>query len=82
MKINFVVSVFNKVWVEGSRKLFATDPYIHHFLEKGGSLDKYEEVEVLPSPRSTREELIADHNIVDQKYQKYALIVLFTTTLA
>jgi putative transferase (TIGR04331 family) len=75
LKINFVVSVFNKVWVEGSRKLFAIDAYIHHFLEKGGSLDNYEEVEVLPSPRSTREELIADHNIVDQKYQKYVVIL-------
>ncbi len=75
MKINFVVSVFNKVWVEGSRKLFAIDAYIHHFLEKGGKLNNYDEVEVLPSPRSTKEELISDHNIVDQKYQKYVVIL-------
>lgn len=75
MKINFVVSVFNKVWIEGCKKLFATDAYIPHFLERSGTLDNYEEVGLLASPRSTREKLIADHNFVDQKYQKYLVIL-------
>ena len=75
MKINFVVSVFLKVWVKGSRQLFTTDPYIQHFLAKEGLLDKYDKIEVLDSPRSTREELIKDHNIVDKKYKNYVIIL-------
>jgi putative transferase (TIGR04331 family) len=75
MKINFVVSVFNKVWIEGSQRLFATEPYVHHYLEKEDKLDNYKKVEVLPSPRSTRQELITDHNFVDQKYNQYVVIL-------
>jgi putative transferase (TIGR04331 family) len=75
VKINFVVSVYSKIWIKGSKSLFATDPFIHHFLEKEDKLKAYDEVIVLPSPRSTKEELIIDHVFVDKKYQKYATIL-------
>jgi putative transferase (TIGR04331 family) len=75
MKINFVVSNFFKIWVKDSRKLFATDPYIKHVLLKEGSINNYDKVEVIASPRSTRQELINDHDFVDQKYHKYIVIL-------
>ena len=75
MKINFVVSVYNKFWIKGANKLFATDPYIHHYLEKENRLNEYSSIEIFPSPRNTKENLITDHNFVDVKYRKYIKIL-------
>jgi putative transferase (TIGR04331 family) len=75
MNINFVVSVYNKVWVDGLRNLFVIDPYILYYLKKNEILNNYNNVELLPSPRSTKQELIDDHNFVDEKYKKYILIL-------
>ena len=40
-------------------------------MEKNNELANYESVEVAPFLRTNREELIADHNFIDQKYHKY-----------
>lgn len=71
MKNNFIVSVYRKTWIEGAKRLFLAEPYVHHVLEKNDELKYYDQVEVAPHLRQTREDLIRDHNFVDEKYQKY-----------
>ena len=75
MKSNFIVSVYRKNWIEGARRLFLAEPYVHHVLEKNGELKNYDEVKIAPYFRANREELIRDHNFVDQKYHKYIPIL-------
>ena len=75
MKSNFIVSVYLKNWIEGARCLFLAEPYVHHVLVKNGELKNYDEVKIAPYFRSKREELIRDHNFVDQKYHKYIPIL-------
>lgn len=75
MKINFIVSVFNKIWIKESKRLFLAEPYVYHYLTKNDALKNYSEVQVAPHIRSTKEELIHDHNFVDEKYHKYIPIL-------
>ncbi|MBI3633887.1 MAG: hypothetical protein HY226_06410 [Candidatus Vogelbacteria bacterium] len=75
MKSNFIVSVYRKNWINGAKRLFLAEPYVHHVLEKNGELQSYDEIQLAPYFRKNREELIRDHNFVDQKYQKYVPIL-------
>lgn len=74
-KPNFIVSIYPKTWIKRGKQLFIAEPYVHHVLEKNDELKNYESVEVAPFIRTTREELIADNNFVDQKYHKYIPIL-------
>lgn len=69
------MTVYRKAWIEGARKLFLAEPYIHHVLEKNDELKNYESVELAPYIRESREDLIADHEFVDRKYHKYIPIL-------
>ena len=75
MKANFIVSPYTKNWIPGSESIFLTDPYMLHALEKSGEDKNYKEIKIAPSSRATREELIRDHNFVDEKYHKYIPIL-------
>lgn len=75
MKTNFIVSPYTKNWIPGSESIFLTDPYMLHALEKCGEDKNYKEIKIAPSSRATREELIRDHNFVDEKYHKYIPIL-------
>jgi putative transferase (TIGR04331 family) len=71
VKSNFIISVYRKIWLAGAKRLFLAEPFVYHDLEKSSQLKYYEEVEVGPNLRQTREEIINDDNFVYQKYQKY-----------
>jgi putative transferase (TIGR04331 family) len=71
MTANFVVSAHREIWMPNVRKLFAVDSYIHHVLEREGRLSDYQEIEVAPASRSTREDFIHDHEFVDRKFHQY-----------
>ncbi len=70
-KANYIVSVYRKNWIAGSRRLFLAEPYVRHALERSGELSEFDEVAVAPYFRATRQQLIDDHTFVDRKYQKY-----------
>ena len=44
-------------------------------LEKNNELDGYDKITVAPHYRDTREKLIKDNDLVDEKYQKYIPIL-------
>lgn len=75
MKTNFIVSVYKKSWILGAKKLFLTEPFVHHYLEKNNELKNYSEVNVASHLRQTKNELVNDHEFVDHKYQKYIPIL-------
>lgn len=72
MKSNFVVSADRNIWMPDAGRLFATDPYIVHVLEREGLREKYPEIDVAPVLRSTREEFVRDHDCVDGKFNQYS----------
>lgn len=71
MKSNFVVSACRNIWIPSIKKLFAVDFYIRHVLEREHCLSDYEEIQVAPVSRSTRDEFIHDHEFVDRKFYEY-----------
>lgn len=71
MTANFVVSANRDIWMPNVRKLFAIDSYIYHVLEREGRLSDYQEIEVAPTSRSSREDFIHDHEFVDRKFHQY-----------
>jgi putative transferase (TIGR04331 family) len=75
-KINFLVSNCRELWLKDAKQHFAIDSFIVHVLEREGQLKKYHNIEVAPPRRTTREELQADHDYVDQKFQKYTEILV------
>jgi len=34
LKKNFIVSDFKEIWIKGFKKLFISDPYVFHCLER------------------------------------------------
>ena len=76
MLINFLVSNCQEIWLKGSKQFLAIDPFIVHSLEREGQLKKYDNIEAAPPRRTTREELQADHDYVDQKFRKYTEILV------
>lgn len=75
MRSNFVVSADRRFWVEGVKNLFAVDPYIVHVLKSAGRHSEYENIQVAPLRRTSREDFQADHEFVDQKFHKYTDIL-------
>ncbi len=75
IKSNYIVSVYPNTWIEGAKRLFLAEPYVHHVLEKNDELKNYESVEVAPFIRESKEDLIDDNNFVDKKYNKYVPIL-------
>jgi putative transferase (TIGR04331 family) len=75
MKANFLVSAHPQARISGARRLFVTDPYVTHILEKDGELPRYEEVGTAPAIRTTREAFLRDHEFVDRKFHQYVPIV-------
>ena len=75
-KINFLVSNCRELWLKDAKQHFTIDSFIVHVLEREGQLKKYHNIEVAPPRRATREELQADHDYVDQKFQKYTEILV------
>lgn len=76
MKANFVISALRDIWLTGSKKLFATDPYIVHVLNREGWNHCYENIEVAEMSRESRGEFEADHDYIDRKYRKYNAIII------
>lgn len=75
MKANFVVSMHRKMWLPEAKRLFLTDRYLHHILEKQGELGSYDEIQVAQPFRETRQEFIRDHEYVDARLRKYTPIL-------
>lgn len=75
MKENFIVSMHRKLWVAESKRLFLVDSYLHHLLEKDGSLLDYDAVRIAEPIRSSKQDLIRDHDYVDAKLRKYTPIL-------
>jgi putative transferase (TIGR04331 family) len=75
MKYNFLISAHQGLWIAGTRRIFITDPYIMHVLERTGQLSSYEDVQIAATPRVTREEFVRDHAFVDAKYHLYLPIL-------
>jgi putative transferase (TIGR04331 family) len=76
MKANFVVSAYRPIWLSGARRLFAIDAYIPHVLEREGRISPDVEIQVAPLTRSTRAEFESDHAFVDQKFRRYAELMI------
>lgn len=75
MKSNFVVSTYRDIWLPNAKRLFAVDPYIAHVLEREKCFAEYDEVQVAPPSRATREEFLRDHEFVDRKFHQYSDIL-------
>ena len=71
MKLNFVVSGYRDIWMPDARRLFTTNPFIVHTLERDERLSQYEDIQIAKVQRENRDEFQHDHDYVDLKYRKY-----------
>jgi len=75
LKKNFIVSDFKEIWIKGFKKLFISDPYVFHCLEREDMTKKYDVIDVAEYLIETKTDLIIDSNYVDEKYLKYVQII-------
>jgi len=75
IKKNFVVSNLKNIWIKNSKKLYLSDPYIYHFLERENDIINFEKVEFAKYLRKTKKDLQDDSDYVDSKYEKYIKII-------
>lgn len=69
--MNFIVSLYQKAWIPGSKSIFVAEPFVHHIMRENNALGGYEKVEVaVPLVRSEKE-LAKAHEYVDRKYNTY-----------
>ena len=75
MKLKILLLVIIKKLIEKLKKLFISDPYVFHCLEREGKTKKYDLIEVAEYLRKTKIDLTNDSNYVDEKYLKYLQII-------
>ena len=71
MKANFLVSPHPGARIPEAQRLFVTDPYVEHMLEKKGEIDGYREVIVATRSRTTRQAFAQDHDFIHRKFNQY-----------
>ena len=72
---NFIVSDYRELWNKNAKDLYILEPYVFHLLEKGNQVQQFNEIEVAPYRRTSREDLDNDARYVDAKYKKYVTIL-------
>ena len=75
MKSNFIISVYQKNWIDSVKHVFIAEPYVYHFLKINNGIKDYESIEIAPFIREAKDDLILDHEMVDEKYHKYVPIL-------
>jgi putative transferase (TIGR04331 family) len=75
MKYNFLISVYRKAWIEGSKKIFLAEPFVYHALQKSGEHKNYEDIQIALPLWATKKELGKAHDFVDEKYHRYVVLL-------
>lgn len=75
MQTNFIISAYQKLWINGPKDLFIVEPYVYHVLEKNEELNKFINIKVAPFRRQSKLDMINDSDYVDKKYEKYIVIL-------
>jgi putative transferase (TIGR04331 family) len=76
MKVNFLVSGEQKLWLIHSKKITVGDPYIHHILLNQGRTTSYDEINVIPGRRNNRKEFENEANYIHDKHEKLRAIFI------
>lgn len=71
----FIISNNQKIWDLESSNIFISDPYVYHVLEKDEKLGQYQNIEVAPYRRQSKNDLLKDAAFVDKKYKQYLPIL-------
>jgi putative transferase (TIGR04331 family) len=74
-KKNYIVSNIIELWDDTSKEIFISDPYVKHVLDKEMGHDKFYTCQVAKHIRKDATDLEEHDNFVDEKYQKYMLIL-------
>lgn len=75
-KICFIISNFHEIWPIKGSSIFIAEPYVDLWLSDEAIRTEYKICGVAPHRRKTKQQLISDSDIVDQKYNKYMDILI------
>jgi len=75
-RVCFVLSTLLELWPSSGSSIFIADPYVDHWISNKKIKEKYRIDCVAPYRRKTREDLINDSKVVDDKYRKYVDILV------
>ncbi|MEI6153598.1 MAG: hypothetical protein WCQ90_05885, partial [Deltaproteobacteria bacterium] len=75
IKYNFIISDYQKLWIEDATRLYIVEPYVYYRLKKTGHISDYDDVIVAPYRRQSSSDLEKDYNFVQLKFDKYVNIL-------